>query len=30
MYYKEYKNLDDYLTGKKQVQEKQKRRGLKM
>jgi hypothetical protein len=30
MYYKEYKDLNDYLCGKKQVQEKQKKRGLKM
>jgi hypothetical protein len=30
MYYREYKDLNDYLTDKKQVVEKQKKRGLKM
>jgi hypothetical protein len=30
IYYKEYKDLNDYLCGKKQVQEKQKKRGLRM
>jgi hypothetical protein len=30
MYYKEYKDLNDYLCGKKQVQEKKKSRGMKM
>jgi hypothetical protein len=30
MYYREYKDLNDYLTGKKQVVEVKKRKGFRL